>query len=184
MAKWSLILLGLCLLLASCMGNQASYQQGYEEGAIAGKLEAEANIKTRLEESQAIGYDLGYRCGLGEAHCDFCLNQPSHKQVLAFLDIDDTDELQGVNCIVFTQRLLQNAHEAGWLCYPVILNFTEGGSHVLVAFDTVDKGDVFIEPQTDEEVEVEVGKEYGQYLCEGNICYIEKYFIKQVGIFK
>lgn len=184
MAKWSVVFIGLCLLLASCTGNQSSYQQGYEEGVIAGKLEAEASIKTQLEKSQAIGYDLGYRCGLGEAHCDFCLNQPSHKQVLAFLGADDTDKLQGVNCIVFTQRLLQNAHGAGWLCYPVVLNFAEGGSHVLVAFDTVDKGLVFIEPQTDEQVEVEIGKEYGRYLCEGSFCSFRKYFISQVGIFK
>jgi hypothetical protein len=39
----------------------------------------------------------------------------------------------------------------------------EDGAHALVCFDTVDKGLVFVEPQTDELVTVAVGINYWDY---------------------
>lgn len=181
MARRLLLLLVLCLLFTACADDEAAYQRGYEEGLAEGRLEA----NTLITDAEAKAYELGYRTGLADCpQYDLGFNYPTYQEMLNFVAVDDTDELHGVNCIVFTERFLQNAHEAGWDCFAVILNFIKGGSHVLVGFDTVDKGRIFIEPQTDDEREVEIGRPYELYVCEGQVCYFKKYFIKQVGILK
>lgn len=40
--------------------------------------------------------------------------------------------------------------------------FPDGRGHAIVAFDTTDKGIVFFEPQTDDEVDLQVGARYHQ----------------------
>lgn len=97
------------------------------------------------------------------------LRDPSYKEMKEFLTRDKTNLNEGsegmffglfgyYDCSNFTRDVKRNAIKKGIRCAGVFIWFKEGESgHALVAFDTIDKGVIFIEPQTDEEVEVAVG---------------------------
>ncbi|MEM2175466.1 MAG: hypothetical protein QXI58_07610, partial [Candidatus Micrarchaeia archaeon] len=55
----------------------------------------------------------------------------------------------------------KNAKNKSFDCHIVELIFKESeGSHVIVAFNTIDRGMIFIEPQNDREVKVGIGVRY------------------------
>jgi hypothetical protein len=54
-----------------------------------------------------------------------------------------------------------NAEQAGYRCAYVELRYV-GSGHAIIAFDTIDQGLVYFEPQSDERVIPEIGKRYYQ----------------------
>jgi hypothetical protein len=76
---------------------------------------------------------------------------------------DKTDEKAYVEnvytCYHFAAEIGRNADREGIRSAYIRIDFPEGG-HAIVAFNTFDRGLVFIEPQTDEEMKVEIGKPY------------------------
>lgn len=119
---------------------------------------------------------------------DLLLKKPSYDEVMTFIKEDGTDQLMVANCLTRAERLNNEAISHGIWCYVVLFNYFTGenyGFHAIVAFDTKDKGVVFIEPQTDDVVKCDIGVEYSEQLCKSKwICPANKMFIRQIGVIK
>jgi hypothetical protein len=165
------------LVPATVYGFDNAYHRGYDMATLecsneVSKLKTEFNLKlTELDTKYPVKY-----------------KRATYKEIIDFLAVDDTNLITEGNCMDFTRTLLSRAHSRFFASYPVVVNFKYGGAHAFVAFDTSDKGMVFIEPQTDEIVQnkvVVVGGDYSSYLCKtGSVSCMAKSIISQVGIFK
>jgi len=94
----------------------------------------------------------------------YFLSNPAYDEAYNFILNDLTDENKyndsNYNCAHYSRDVNNNAEKNGLRCGYVELNFNSGVPHALIAFNTTDKGIVFFEPQTDSEVDLEIGKEY------------------------
>lgn len=94
------------------------------------------------------------------------LHDPTYNEVANFIASDATDEIpydsETFDCEQFSQLVNNNSENQGIRCAYVILYFNDTNTgHAIVGFDTVDRGMVYIEPQSDEWVEnLEVGNDY------------------------
>jgi len=84
---------------------------------------------------------------------DFILNDNTSD------NIDEYDEIF-YNCVHFSKDVNDNAEKQGLICGYVVVNIQNDFPHAVVAFNTTDKGIVFFEPQTDEEVDLTKGSDY------------------------
>lgn len=127
-----------------------------ELDAVRAQLEALQGQFTELQ----VSYD-GLLAGHGYSIID-----PTYREMLAFLRNDRTDRRDYVAaeyvCEDFATDVCNNAEENGMRCAFVAMSYPEGG-HAIVAFDTVDSGLVYVEPQSDEIAEPVLGKRY--YEC-------------------
>ncbi|MEM1530437.1 MAG: hypothetical protein QXQ42_04595 [Candidatus Bathyarchaeia archaeon] len=147
------------------LGYNLGYEDGYSHGFRTGNL-----------TSFSIGYNLGYEAGYLQGVIDgagrgFTIRDPTYKEAMTFIEIDQTDKnkyIEGVyTCINFAADFKMNAFNSGYKCGLVYIEFPSG-AHALVCFNTIDKGLIFIEPQTDSTMRVEVGIHYWRdngYLC-------------------
>ncbi|GAJ10551.1 unnamed protein product, partial [marine sediment metagenome] len=86
------------------------------------------------------------------------------RDVQAFVKSDDTNLREydvGFNCVEYALLLARNAHWKGIPARVISLRFEDDTPHMILAFLTGDKGWIFIEPRTDEQVYPNVGKIYG-----------------------
>ena len=104
--------------------------------------------------------------GLMAGH-GYTIKDPSYNDMLRFLEDDDTDEAEYITgeyeCIEFTTDLCNRAEEEGIRCAYVSVRFPGGKGHAIVAFNTIDKGLIYIEPQYDDLVNIIIGKPF--YKC-------------------
>jgi len=141
------------------------------------------------EQAYAQGFTDGKAEGLKALEqYDLLLKKPSYDEVMTFIKEDGTDQMMVANCLTRAERLNNEAIKRGMWCYVVLFNYFTGenyGFHAIVAFETKDKGLVYIEPATDDVVKCDIGVEYGAEMCgSGKICPVEKMFIKQIGVIK
>lgn len=113
------------------------------------------------------GYEAGYEIGCEEgAGSGYTLRNPTYGEMMRFLADDRTDSREYVEgeyvCSDFAAAVNNNAEAEGFHAAIVLIDFPGERSHAVVAFDTVDKGLIFIEPQFDEVVEVSLGISYSQ----------------------
>ena len=138
------------------------------------------------EDAYAKGHADGREEGLKQY--DLLLKKPSYDEVMAFIKEDGTDQLMVANCLTRAERLNNEAINHGIWCYVILFNYYTGsryGFHAIVAFDTKDKGLVYIEPATDDVVKCNIGVEYSEQLCKSKwICPTNKMFIQQIGVIK
>lgn len=90
------------------------------------------------------------------------LRNPTYQEALEFVRSDQTDRNeynQTYTCFNFASDFVNNALKEGYRCAYVVIEFP-GAEHAIVAFNTVDKGLVFIEPQNDEPITLTVGQPY------------------------
>ncbi len=91
------------------------------------------------------------------------LKNPTFEEMKRFLLKDTTSRktfiLNEYECRHFATEVDNNAEAAGWRCGFALLCY-ERGQHAVIAFDTVDMGLIFIEPQTDAAIDVKVGGTY------------------------
>jgi hypothetical protein len=91
------------------------------------------------------------------------LKNPTFKEVRDFVIKDPTSHnkfvLNEYECRHFATELNNNAEAEGLRCAFVLLCY-DRGQHAVVAFDTTDRGLVYIEPQTDAVIYPEVGGRY------------------------
>lgn len=107
----------------------------------------------------------------------------SWKDLVAFLEKDHTNWNKYVPgkymCLDFSTDLVANATGQGIEAWIVAVDFTSGGpGHAFVAFQTTDRGIVFVEPQADDTYPVvKVGQPlcdaWGVYQCMGKVSSIE-----------
>jgi hypothetical protein len=140
-------------------GNQDGYNEGYDLGQDEGYSEGETAGYT-------VGYNAGYAEGIeaGTGH-GYCLRDPSYAEAVAFLNHDRTDrnhyDEDSYVCSHFSRDVCNNAEAEGLRCAFVELRYSDSG-HSIIAFDTIDRGLVYFEPQFDDEVSLEIGRRYSQ----------------------
>lgn len=92
------------------------------------------------------------------------LKDPTYNEVLDFLLKDKTDEEtyneSSYNCAHFSKDVNNNAEKKGIRSGYVKVELNINFPHALLAFNTTDGGLVFFEPQTDQQVILESGKDY------------------------
>ena len=149
------------------VGHEAGYnlgkQDGYSEGYSLGKGEGyDQGYDLGRADGYEEGYDEGIQAGLGHG---YTLRDPTYKQMVSFLRWDKTDrnkyDEDSYVCSHFARDVCNNAEAEGLRCAFVNLRFPEGG-HSIIAFDTIDKGLVYFEPQFDDEVEVIIDQSYSR----------------------
>jgi len=104
--------------------------------------------------------------GLVAGH-GYTIKDPTYRQMVSFIEKDKTEREQYIEdeyiCQDFAMDVCNHAEEEGIRCAYVNILFPDGKGHAIVAFNTIDRGLVYIEPQTDELVEPRIGKHY--YKC-------------------
>ncbi len=142
-----------------------SYDNGYAQIYDVGYQEA------YYGEAYDKGYDKGYKIGLETGSTEGVatrveLYNPTHKEMREFLTRDKTDSNPFVTgeyvCSDFAAELNNNAEANGIRAAYVRIRAEKWG-HALVAFETTDRGIVFIEPQSDREVELVIGEPFPWY---------------------
>lgn len=97
---------------------------------------------------------------------NYDLHDPTYAELASFIAQDKTDEEEYIedvfDCEQFAQQVNTNAENAGIRCaYVVIYFYDTDAGHGIVGFNTVDRGMVYVEPQSDEWVEnLEVGNDF------------------------
>lgn len=96
----------------------------------------------------------------------YVLRDPTYMEMQDFLARDRTSEEEyidsGYTCLDFAANVKANAAKEGIRCAYVGLEYRGGSGHAIVAFDTTDRGLLFVEPQFDWEVDLEEGRRYYQ----------------------
>ena len=155
-------------------GQSDGYDTGEEDGYVAG---FDAGEKTGYSDGLATGKNLGYDEGFQAGETDgyaqgvedglghgYTVKDPTRYEVLTFLHQDTTNENEYIEdyvCSHFARDVCNNAEEQGFRCAFVELRY-EGEGHTIIAFNTIDNGMMYFEPQSDEQVEPEIGKRYYQ----------------------
>jgi type II secretory pathway pseudopilin PulG len=97
----------------------------------------------------------------------YALKDPTYRVMKSFLAADRTDsytyDINSYVCEDFSADVKANAMKQNIRCAYVSIRFPGNtGGHAIIAFNTTDKGIIYIEPQSDEEVRLQVGKRYYQ----------------------
>ena len=93
---------------------------------------------------------------------DYNIRDPTYQEAQQFICLDPTDKNQynqSYTCFNFANDFRNNALNEGYRCGYVTIEFPEA-SHVIVCFNTSDKGLIFIEPQNDEIVTLRIEQSY------------------------
>jgi hypothetical protein len=139
-------------------GEQDGYQSGYSSGLATGTQQGYQN---GYSEGQTAGYGTGLTAGFGHG---YTIKDPTFAEVQDFLTKDRTDERTYIDptyvCSHFSRDVCNNAEAAGIRCAVVELRYTSGNGHLIIAFNTLDKGMVYFESQTDEQAKPALGLKY------------------------
>lgn len=129
--------------------------------------EGSHNIKVQISRLGTLAYG---ECFLDIHPASFYeeLEKCTYHEVEAFINEDKTDkneyDLDEYNCHNFSCDVAKNANNQGLKAVYVGIRYyepkdeTEG--HAVVGFDTIDQGLVFIEPQSDERIDLQYGVSY------------------------
>jgi Skp family chaperone for outer membrane proteins len=92
------------------------------------------------------------------------LKNPTYRECKAFMAADKTNShayvIGSYIYSDFVDEIKTNAMKQKIRCAFVSVHFAGGGAPYIIAFETTDKGMVYFEPTTDEEVKLEIGKQY------------------------
>lgn len=128
-------------------------------------LAQDQDIRSEVDTTLLPGldvYDGGYT-EISSTNNTIILKNPSFQEMKEFLLKDTTSRktyiLFSYECRHFATEVNNNAKAAGWQCGLALLCYARG-QHAVVVFNTVDRGLIFIEPQTDAAIDVKVGGTY------------------------
>lgn len=150
------------IIITNDLNNRvaATARGGLKEGRVYG-------YEVGLQDGSRTGYQEGSRIGYAEATGEDCdsmdeagfhfLYNPTYDEVQQILSEDDKGSAKKIN----NDAELQGIRAAYVRCWTVTV---EGKVYVseLVAFETVDKGFIFIEPSSHQEVKLEIGERYSE----------------------
>jgi len=124
----------------------------------------QATVRTEVTEPSAVTMENFVSSeSEGASGQDIVLKNPTFQELRDFILRDPTSRnefvLNKYECRHFTTEVCNNAEAEGLRCAFVLLGF-ERGQHAVVAFDTTDRGLVYIETQTDARIHPEVGGKY------------------------
>jgi len=155
-----LMLCGGSVFLGYIRGYQSSHEGIYTQAYSQGKDEGyQAGYKS--------GYQAGYKPSQEQKTSDgYTLQNPTYQEVRTFIAQDPTNantySEDKYVCVDFAAAVNNNAEAKGIRCAVVDIFYPDGYGHTIVAFDTTDRGLIYIEPQFDQEVKLEVGSSYSQ----------------------
>jgi hypothetical protein len=143
------------------IGHTEGYDGGYTEGYDIGHTEGyDKGQLEGYEEGQVEGYSAGHVAAASEGGL---LVNPSYQEMKQFLEADRTDTKQYIkdeyDHFNMTADIKKNAEAQGIRTARVYIEFPDSCLS-LVAFETTDKGLIFICPDDDKEMRVEVGIKY------------------------
>lgn len=129
-----------------------------------GLRSASAELAAAKGELQATEAELSsVKQALARATAQVRYRDPTYGEVIQFLKEDLTNyekyNIDAYNCRDYSADVIRNAEARGIRAAYVSIRLRQG-SHAVVGFDTVDKGLLFFEPQTDKEVVLPVGESY------------------------
>lgn len=139
---------------------ESACEQGHNEGYSAGY---EMGYDEVYDNAYTAGYDAGYTQALGVGEV---FRNPTYQEARDFLVRDTTDKKyypvgSDYDCENFASDVCNNAEAEGIRAAVVFIDYKNSDSgHVVVAFETTDEGLIFIEPQSDKKVELEIGSRY------------------------
>ena len=141
-----------------------AYYSGYEDGYAEMYLVA---YQEAGGEAYNKGYDKWYGIGMNglsqAGDPKVKLYNPKYTELQEFLARDQTDSNLFISgeyvCFDFAAAL-NNSAEARSIRAAYVRIRSREWAHAVVAFETVDKGLIFIEPQSDREVRLVVGEPY------------------------
>ena len=144
----------LACLAVGFLGISA-YDSGFEHG------DGISYVGTQAEaEYNEGGYYLSENSSTSQ---EVVLKNPTFKELRAFILKDPTNRndfiLNQYECRHFATDVNNNAEANGLRTAFVLLGY-DRGQHAVVAFETTDRGLVYIEPQTDAAIHPEVGGKY------------------------
>lgn len=142
------MLLSVCFVSIGCSGTTAASLNNYNiENSIAAPYVEDVNAPS-------------YSTTLNQ---DVTLITPTYEQMKNFLAQDTVSDIPYVSgsfeCRHFATQVDNNAKAAGWQCGFVLICYAQG-QHAVIAFNTSDRGIIYIEPQTDDVINVAVGGTY------------------------
>jgi hypothetical protein len=142
-----------------------AFSEGYD---IAYDHTYEDSYRTAYVEAYDKGYQKGYELGLDCIPAERVgrlveLRNPTYAELKEFLAADETNTREYISgeyvCYDFVAEMNNNAEAVGIRAAYVRVR-SENWAHALVAFETVDKGLLFIEPQSDRSVKLKIGEPY------------------------
>ena len=98
-------------------------------------------------------------------------HNPTFAEMIAFLNsnkVNWQEYKENYDCYDFACALQREAFEHGIRCAFVAMWFPDRSGHAIVAFDTTDKGLIYIEPQADLPAKVEIGIRYWAWFYDPN----------------
>lgn len=166
----SLVLLDLIIYLDSTTNSfdervaaafRDSYDYGYAQTFNVSYQEARMEA---FERGYSKGYELSLHSNSFKPIARLVeTRNPTYSEMKEFLAADTTDSKPYIEneyvCFDFAAELNNNADAAGIQAAYVRIRSQDWG-HAVVAFQTVDRGLIFIEPQSDREVELVIGQPY------------------------
>lgn len=146
-------------------GYRIGYPQGETDGFSSGRAKGLADGLLVWDKSQ------GYLKGIVDGAKGYMIRDPNYQEVLDFIKLDKTDQIpsEGSHFIYIISfegyydhvaSFKKNAYEAGYRCFWVYIKFPDASVMELVAFNTTDRGMVFIDPKNDKFVSFSIGKPY------------------------
>lgn len=161
---------------AKADGYQQGYSVGKRDGIATGELQGyedgfKLGMRQGFNEGYAEGDDDGYERGVsdGIGH-DYTIKDPTYQQALAFLEADKTNEHEYSDpyyvCAHYARDVCNSAEASNWRCAYVALRHPTS-AHTIIAFDTVDEGLVYFDPQSDDLVVPVLGKRYYECIIAG-----------------
>ncbi len=149
---------------------QAAYEDSYGSGYAQ---TYDGAYQEAYGQAYDKGYDKGYEIGLetgskeGVATRRVELSDPTHKEMKEFLAGDETDSQPYIKgeyvCNDFAAQLDNNA-EADGIRTAYVRIRSKNWWHAVVAFETLDRGLIFIEPQSDRAVKLVIGEPFPWHL--------------------
>ena len=164
---------GLSIVLAIVMLCGGALFLGYIRGYQNGN---ESSSSEAYNQGKNEGYQTGYQSGLQagykpptqpqQSSQGLTPENPTYQEMKEFLAKDPTNQNTYVEnkyvCVDFAATVNNNAESKGIRCAVVDIFYPDGYGHTIVAFETTDRGLIYVEPQYDEEVKLVVGRSYSQ----------------------
>ena len=131
-------------------GHTQGYEEGFKEGSEVGYQEGS---KIGYAKSNGVDYDSSDGAGF------YFVYNPTYDEVQEILAVSEADSAKGIHDYAET-----NGIRVAYVRVQIARKAAEGMVYVyqLVAFETVDKGFIIIEPWSHREVKVEIGKSYSE----------------------
>lgn len=153
-SKWLLLLTAL-LLLSFCFNSAGDNKDIGDQAIVSGDTEQPVLL---VSSQAAVPSD-----SIASNNQIITLKDPTFKELRDFILRDTTSRnkyvLNVYECRHFASEVDNNAQAAGWRCGFALICYARG-QHAVVAFNTTDRGLIFIEPQTDAVINVKVGGTY------------------------